>query len=49
MYVPHLNPARTHIIYMAKPNRLKLDFSLNSREERNEFLTNYLTSDTFKN
>jgi hypothetical protein len=28
-------------------NRLKLDFSLNTSEERNNFLTTYLTSDQF--
>lgn len=31
-----------------KTNRLKLDFSLNTREERNAFLINYLASDIFK-
>lgn len=32
---------------MAKANRLKLDFSLSTREERQLFLEQYLTSDVF--
>ena len=33
---------------MSKTNRLRLDFSLNTNEERSAFLENYLSSDTFK-
>jgi hypothetical protein len=33
---------------MAKTNRLKLDFSLQTDIERKEFLTQYLQSDTFR-
>ena len=40
MYVSH--------IQMAKTNRLKLDFSLSTDKERQEFLTQYLESDMFK-
>ena len=40
MYVQH--------IQMAKTNRLKLDFSLQTDKERQAFLTNYLESEMFK-
>ena len=33
---------------MAKTNRLKLDFSLQTDKERQAFLTNYLESETFR-
>ena len=32
---------------MAKTNRLKLDFTLSTADERKAFLEQYLTSDTF--
>ena len=32
---------------MAKTNRLKLDFSLQTNQERKEFLENYLQSEMF--